>query len=186
VTLALLVHHHLQMAMQHTKDLTSKPAESIFALLSELAKPANSYSGKAKTMNAEQRTPQQVLQDVLAKEIAQQKKWHRANFVLYVIAASITIIGSICAAIVGGFEHAKYSAILAGSAALFATAEKALRFQDRYKFHLKTVSQFESAKLSLDLGNDVNEVSHKVQHIIENYADGLPISDHIHQVPPES
>jgi len=25
-----------------------------------------------------------------------------------------------------------------------------------------------------------------VQRIIEDYADGLPISDHIHQVPPEA
>ena len=137
-------------------------------------------------MDSDQLTPKQILLGVMTDEIAKQKKWHRVNMVMYITAASITIIGSICAAIVGGFEHAKYSAILAGAAALFATAEKALRFQDRYKFHLKTVTQFESAKLQLEVGGDVNELSRKVQQIIEQYADGLPVSEHIRQIPPEA
>jgi len=106
--------------------------------------------------------------------------------VLYIITASITIIGSICAAIVAGFEHATYSALLAGAAALFATGEKALRFQDRYVFHLKTLTQYESAKLELELGAEVTDVLPKVKQVIEHYADGLPIShEPIHPVPPE-
>jgi len=137
-------------------------------------------------MTDNQPSGKETLLGVINQEVAVQRRWRSANRVLYITTASITIVASICAGIVGGFEHAKYSAIFAGMAAIFATTEKALRLQDRWRFHLKTLMRYESAKLELEVAGNVADVLKKVQQVMEDYPDGVPLSAQpLHQVVPE-
>ncbi len=121
----------------------------------------------------------EVLLNVVIAKIAQQLKWRKVAMVWYIASASIVIVGSTCAAVIAGFEHSTYAAIFAGAAAIFASAEKGLLLGDRWKFHLKMLMRYEGVKLEIESrqGNaDLNDLLSEVRQIMEDYADGVPIS----------
>jgi len=114
----------------------------------------------------------------LDEKIAFQKKWKRVAMVSYMITTAGTILGATLATILGALDFSKAASFAAGTAMVLVSLEKSLLLREKWKFHLRILTQFESIRFGVETDFvALSDAVSRTQAIMEQYAIEVPITE---------